>query len=174
MWIRTLERSDIRDGFSSGDLGLDRFLRQYAWQNQRRHNLGVTYVAVDDQSRRVVGYFTVAAASVCGDTVDGSVATGGYEWVPVLRVARLAVDERVRGMGVGSSLLYAALRIALDESQRIGCAGVLVDALPEVVGFYERHGFQRLDTVMGGGAVRPRLAQMFLGVGTIRQAAEES
>lgn len=43
---------------------LDTFLERHAWQNQQRHHLGVTYIAVDDASRRVVGYFTAAMAAI--------------------------------------------------------------------------------------------------------------
>jgi predicted N-acetyltransferase YhbS len=170
MPIRSLERSDVREGFSCGSPQLDRFLAQYAWQNQRRHHLGVTYVAVDDSSRRVLGYFTLAAASVSTD--DSPIRLpGGYAEIPALRIARLAVDERVQGVGLGTELLRAALGIALAESERIGCAGVIVDALPEAVGYYERFGFATMGVVAGAGAARPRPALMWLGIGAIRAAA---
>jgi len=102
MLIRPLERSDIREGFSCGEPALDRFLERYAWQNQRRYHLGVTYVAVDDATRRVLGYFTLAAASV---SPDGSVAPapGGYEELPAIRIARLAVDRRCRASASAAS-----------------------------------------------------------------------
>jgi len=170
MLIRSLERSDIRDGFSCGELSLDRFLRQYAWQNQVRYRLGVTHVAVDDPTRRVLGYFTLSAASVSSDESPVRAPTG-YAEVPCIRIARLAVDKRVQGMGLGSELVRAALVIALGESERVGCAGVIVDALPEAVGFYERFGFRPMEVRVGAGAVRPRPTLMWLGIGTIRQAA---
>lgn len=171
MLIRSLERSDVRTGFSCGVPSLDSFLERYAWQNQARYRLGVTYVAVDDASRRVLGYFTLSAASVSAE--ESSVrAPGGYDEVPCIRIARLAVDERVRGVGLGSELVRAALTIALGESERVGCAGVIVDALPEAVGFYERFGFTPMGVQAGAGAVRPRRTLMWLGIGTVRQAAE--
>lgn len=171
MLIRTLERSDVRVGFSCGEPSLDVFLERYAWQNQTRHHLGVTYIAADDGTRRVLGYFTLAAASIAADSATET-APGGYAEIPVLRVARLAVDSRVQGLGIGAELLHAALRIALEESERIGCAAVVVDARPEAAGFYERFGFRRVPVVIGGGSTRPRLVQMMLGVGTIRRAVE--
>ncbi len=116
--IRTLERSDVRSGFSCGEPSLDVLLERYAWQNQQRHHLGITYVAVDDTSRRVVGYFTAAMPAIAPEVSHGTIAPGGYSSVPALRIARLAVDHRAQGAGIGSELLYAALRLALDESDR--------------------------------------------------------
>lgn len=169
MLIRSLERSDIREGFSCGEPALDRFLERYAWQNQRRYHLGVTYVAVDDATRRVLGYFTLAAASVSSDE---SVAhtPGGYAEIPAIRIARLAVDPRMQGIGLGSELLRAACTIALAESERVGCAGVIVDALPEAVSFYEPFGFTPMGVLSGAGAARPRPTLMWLGIGAIRSA----
>ncbi|MFA5843213.1 MAG: GNAT family N-acetyltransferase [Coriobacteriia bacterium] len=164
MKVRTLERSDIREGFECGEPSLDAFLQRYAWQDQTRYHLGVTYVAVDERTRRVVGYFTLAAASISSEGVSGAPPSGGYRELPVLRVARLAVDRRVQGAGVGSELLRAALRIAVEESRRIGCAGVMVDARPESVGFYERFGFRAMTVLVGAAAARPRPTPMFLAI----------
>lgn len=170
--IRTLERSDVRTGFSCGEPSLDTFLERYAWQNQRRHHLGVTYVAVDDETRRVVGYFTAAMAAIAPSQGGGRIAPGSYTHVPALRIARLAVDRRFQGVGVGSELLLGALALALAESERVGCAGVLVDSMPQAVSFYERFGFEPLDVVVGSSAVRPRPAPMFLGLASVRRALE--
>ncbi|MDO8848930.1 MAG: GNAT family N-acetyltransferase [Coriobacteriia bacterium] len=169
MRIRSLERSDVREGFGCGVPAPDRFLERYAWQNQARYRLGVTYVAVDDATRRLLGYFTIAAASVSAE--ESSVrAPDGYAEIPCIRVARLAVDERVQGIGLGSELVRAVLTIALAESERVGCAGVIVDALPEAVGFYERFGFRTMEVRAGAGAARPRPTLMWLGMGTVRRA----
>lgn len=171
MRIRSLERSDVREGFRCGEPSLDVFLERYAWQNQTRHHLGVTYVAVDDDTRRVLGYFTLAAASIsCDEDVPG--VPGGYAEVPAIRVGRLAVDERVQGIGLGAELVRAALTIALAESERIGCAGVVVDAQPDAVAFYERYGFRALDVTVGAGAARPRPTVMWLSVAEVRRAIE--
>jgi GNAT superfamily N-acetyltransferase len=170
--IRTLERSDVRAGFACGEPSLDVFLERYAWQNQRRHHLGVTYVAVDDATRRVVGYFTVAMAAVAPSDAGERRAPGSYSHVPALRIARLAVDHRFQRTGIGSELLHAALRLALAESDRAGCGGVLVDALTEAVAFYARFGFEPLGVSVGTSAMRPRPVPMYLGLASVRRAVE--
>src|SRR5260370_26986318 len=58
MEVRELQESDDRTQFRSGDEDLDRFLHKYAGQNQFRHHIGTTYVALE--KGRIVGYATVA------------------------------------------------------------------------------------------------------------------
>src|SRR5438093_7298185 len=99
MEIRALREHDDRSLFRSGDADLDRFFRQFAGQNQFRHHLGVTYVAVED--RNVLGYATVAAAHV---EIDGLPPAARRKLprypLPVLRLARLAVPESAQAQGV--------------------------------------------------------------------------
>jgi predicted N-acetyltransferase YhbS len=59
----------------------------------------------------------------------------------VLRIARLAVDQRATGSGIGLSLLHAVFVVAHRMASHVGCAGVLVDAKPDAVTFFERFGF---------------------------------
>jgi predicted GNAT family N-acyltransferase len=170
MQTRPLERSDVREGFRCGEPLLDVFIERYAWQNQTRHHLGITYVSVDDAAHRVLGYFTLAAASISSDASPRPVP-GGYSEIPVIRIGRLAVDRRVQGIGLGAGLVHAALTIVLAESERIGGAGVVVDALAGAVSFYEQFDFMPLGTpLVGGSPVRPRPVPMYLEIGTARKA----
>ena len=61
--------------------------------------------------------------------------------LPVLRLARLAVDETAQRQGIGVALLRFALRLALAMANDYGCVGVVVDAKPDAVAFYARYGF---------------------------------
>ena len=63
--IRALERSDDRQAFSCGDEALDVYFHRYAGQNQFRHHLGVTYVAVE--AERILGFVTVSPGSLDAD-----------------------------------------------------------------------------------------------------------
>ena len=60
--VRLLRPGDDRSTFDSGNTDLDRFFRQFAGQNQFRHHIGATYVAVDND--RIAGFATVAAAQI--------------------------------------------------------------------------------------------------------------
>lgn len=90
--------------------------------------------------------------------------------VPVLRLARLAVDVRAKRSGVGSLLVRSVLVLARQMADDVGCAGVLVDAKPEAVAFYEKLGFLRLEGVAGELGDRPVPLPMFLEVGQVPAA----
>jgi GNAT superfamily N-acetyltransferase len=163
--VRRLEPEDERSGFRSGNSDLDRFFVRYAGQNQFRHHIGTTYVAVDE-SGRIVGFATVAASELAPATLPAtSRKTLPRYPVPVLRLARLAVDQRARGLGVGATLLRSMLVLAQQLAESVGCLGVVVDAKPEAVGFYEKLGFVALDVVAGELGDRPGPLPMFLELG---------
>ena len=69
-------------------------------------------------------------------------------------------------------MLRFALGLALELRDRFGCAGIVVDAKPEAVGFYRRLGFLELDTVTGLLGDRPEPLPMFLPIGRIARASE--
>lgn len=169
--IRRLERGDDRTALRCGDARLDEFLRRYAAQNQFRHHLGVTYVAVDEARRVVVGYVTLSAASLAVEALpSGQTASSAYSEVPVVRIARLAVDERVQDRGLGSELLRFALELARVQAASVGCVGVVVDAKPEATGFYARFGFAHCRVLKGGATARPRQELLFLSLSAVEAA----
>lgn len=167
MEIRALRETDNRAEFRSGDPDLDRFLYKFAGQNQFKHYIGVTYVAVDNQ--RIVGYATVAAGHL---EIDGLPAAERKKLprypLPILRLARLAVDESTRGQGLGSELLKFVLKLAIRMSDEVGCVGVVVDAKSGAIDFYEKYGFIQIDAVEGQSEARPPPVPMFLPVRTFR------
>ena len=113
MEIRALREGDDRSGFRSGDPDLDRFFLRFAGQNQFRHHVGVTHVAVEDE--RILGFATVSPAHLEIDRLPAAARRGLPRYpVPVLRLARLAVDESARGTGLGSQLLRFVLGLALS------------------------------------------------------------
>jgi GNAT superfamily N-acetyltransferase len=165
--VRRLEPDDDRSGFQSGNIELDRFFIRYAGQNQFRHHLGTTYVAVDDDGS-IAGFVTVTASELAPSDLPRkrSKALPRYP-VPVLRLARLAVDRRVAGRGVGSVLVQWLMLLAQRMAGEIGCVGILVDAKPESLSFYEKLGFEPLQVVAGQLGDRPSPSPMFLPLGTI-------
>src|SRR6266550_8119154 len=120
MDIRGLQESDDRARFRSGDADLDRFLHKYAGQNQFRHHIGATYVAVEED--RIVGYSTVAPAHLEVEDFPPARRTKLPRYpLPILRLARLAVDDSMRGRGLGKSLLRFVLRFSLRMATDFGC-----------------------------------------------------
>jgi GNAT superfamily N-acetyltransferase len=162
--IRALQRTDDRHAFRSGDEALDLFFHRYAGQNQFRHHVGVTYVAVEDP--RILGFVTVSPGSLDADDLPSGRKAPPYP-VPILRVARLAVDESARGQGLGKALLRFAIELGERMMDEFGCVGLLVDAKSGAEEFYQRYGFVRLDILEGAVDERPRPTPMFLALGSV-------
>jgi GNAT superfamily N-acetyltransferase len=164
--IRRLARGDDRSAFSCGQPGLDRFFEHYAGPNQFKLHLAVTYVAVADD--RIPGFATVAAASIERANVPSArlrKRLPGYP-LPVLRLARLGVDTRAQGLGIGKALLRHVLRLAIEQRDQSGCVGVLIDAKAEAASFYESLGFVRVEGVREG-LLSGEPLPMFLAMGTV-------
>ncbi len=172
--IRALAYGDDRSAFRSGDPDLDRFFAKYAGQNQFRHHIGTTYVAVDDAGA-LVGYATVSPGSIEIDALPRASAKSLPRYpMPVLRLARLATDERARGRGVGEALLRFVLDLALRLAADFGCLAVVVDAKPGAVAFYEGFGFEPIDAVEGASGSRPEPTLMWLSVAVIAAAGRRA
>jgi len=172
MEIRALSQSDDRSAFHSGDPDLDRFLRKYAGQNQFRHHIGTTYVAVEGS--RVAGYATVAPGHIEIDDLPPALRKTLPRYpLPILRLARLAVDKSFRGQGLGRQLLRFVLDLALQMAGDFGCLGVVVDAKPGAVSFYRQFGFSPLEVVEGHSLARPPATAMFLPLRHIEAASRK-
>ncbi len=166
--VRQLAPRDDRTGFRSGNIDLDRFFLRYAGQNQFRHHIGTTYVAVDEAGGQIKGFATVAASQLTVAALPQSRRRHLPAYaLPVLRLARLAVDERYQGQGVAQALLRAVFELAWKMAADMGCLGVLVDAKPEAVGFYEKLGFIAVEAEAGQLGDRPEPLPMFLELGAV-------
>ena len=170
MEIRALRESDDRSRFRSGDPDLDRFFHRFAGQNQFRHYVGVSYVAVDRGA--ILGFATVAPGHIEVENLPARARRKLPHYpLPILRLARLAVDETARGQGLGRQLLRFVFRLVLQMADDYGCVGIVVDAKPDAVDFYTRYGFVSIDVVEGASDSRPAPVPMFLGIAPIRAAS---
>ncbi len=90
--------------------------------------------------------------------------------LPILRTARLAVDERFQGHGIGRLLLRTMLELALEMRDRAGCIGVVVDAKQEAVAFYSALGFESIALISGALGDQPEPVAMLLPIRQIEVA----
>jgi len=136
-----LLREHDRNAFDCGAPALNEYLKQYAWQNQKK-NAARTYVAT--RGKRVVGYYTLAYGSVSCDEAPPSVKAGLARYpIPVILLARLAVDVTERGQGLGAGLLKDALLRTLQAAEIAGLRAMLVHAKDDAAKtFYEKFGFE--------------------------------
>jgi GNAT superfamily N-acetyltransferase len=170
--IRPLRPDDERGGFSCGQPDLDRFFHHYAGQNQWKLHLAVTYVALAEG--RLTGFATVSVGSLERRTLPSARLRRrlpGYP-LPVLRLARLAVDHRAQGLGVGRALLRYVLDLAVVQRGSLGCVGIVTDAKPDAVSFYGSYGFEPLEGVREG-ALHGGATPLFLPLACVERARDE-
>jgi GNAT superfamily N-acetyltransferase len=144
--VERLDRSHERGEFTCGKGPLDNFLRTLVSQYEKRR-LGRTYVAVRPGDKRVLGYYTLAAGAVSFEHLPSQVKKKlPRHPVPVVRLARLAVDRAAQGRGLGRFLLADALRRCLSLAGQLGVHAVVVDAIDDQAkAFYEGYGFAALE-----------------------------
>jgi len=173
MEIRALRPTDNRASFQSGDEALDRFFHRYAGQNQYRHYVGVTYVAVD--AGRILGFATLAPRHVEIEDLPERVRKKLPRYpIPALGLARLAVDRSAQSMGLGAHLLRFVLQLASKMADEVGCAAVIVDAKPGAVDFYAKYGFTPFEPIEGHSDARPQPTAMYLMMQDIKAAMERA
>jgi GNAT superfamily N-acetyltransferase len=169
--IRRLEEFDQVEAFDCGDDPLNNYLKRHAWANQQKSSIGVTYVAIDEGApRTVLGYFTLATASVPRDAFPRKYVRGlpPYD-LPLILLARLAVDRRFSGKGLGHALISEAFKIALRVADDVGCRCIITDAYRERTDWYARYGFIPLE-----GAAETGPQRMFLDIRTLRLALKHA
>ena len=136
-----LEAIHIVDGFKCGEAVLDDWLKRRAMTN---HLSGAsrTFVVTNKDSH-VCGYYAMAAGAVSHQMATSQVRRNMPEPIPVMVLARLAVDHRAQGIKLGASLLQDAVNRAVVVSQNAGVRALLVHALHDrAKEFYEHYGFQ--------------------------------
>lgn len=142
--VEPISKTHLRNEFSCGQPELDTYLQRFARQNDEK-NIAKTFVAVDG-SGHVLGYYSLSTASIAFAELpeDLRQSLPAYP-VPAARLARLAVDTRMKGQGLGAKLLIDALQRIIGASQEIAVKVILVDALDEDASdFYKHFGFIEL------------------------------
>ena len=131
-----------REAFNCGEMALNEFLQRYA---RKSHEMGgaKTFLAIDDAGNKPsLGYYSLSPASIAyartPELVRRSLARPD---VPTFRLARLAVDLKVRGQGFGGQLLLSAGKRCLLASAEVGGVAMLIDAKnARVAAWYASYG----------------------------------
>lgn len=133
------------EGFCCGEESLDGWLRRHARQAEAGGSAR-TFVTTD--GKRVVGYYALAIGQVEPNDATERLLKGqpGKRPVPVLLVARLAVDIELQGRGIGTSLLQDALLRCDTVAEAVGVRAVVAHADEHASDFYDRFGFEASPT----------------------------
>jgi predicted N-acetyltransferase YhbS len=130
-----------RESFDCGETALNEFLRRYARKN---HEMGgaKTFLAIDDADKTILGYYSLSPASIAYARTPELVRRGlARHDVPAFRLARLAVDLKVQGQGLGGQLLLSAGKRCLLASADVGGVAILIDAKnARVAAWYASYG----------------------------------
>lgn len=140
--LEVLGAQHDRTRFNCGVAALDGYFRTQATQDAHRR-ASVCYVAVQDETKAVAGYYTLAAGSVPLTDLPASLSKRlpRYPSVPVARVGRLAIDQSFQGRKLGAALFADAALRALRS--QVAVFALVVDAKDDAaVAFYRHHGFE--------------------------------
>jgi len=126
--------------FDCGNESLNKWLDEHALQAMRSKSAN-TYVVVIEN--KVVAYYSLAAGEVARTNSPERLAKGlGKHPVPVIVLARLAVDQRLQGAGLGSLLLQDAIKRAILTSELVGARALITHAIDKQAHeFYNHFGF---------------------------------
>ena len=137
-----LLRSDHNlDEFDCGKhASLTRWIKRLARMNQAS---GDTRTYVVHRELAVVGYYSLAPGSISRKEAIPRASKSAPEPIPIVLLARLAVDKREQGQGIGPALLKDALKRAYAGAEIIGGRAVLVHAIDtDAAAFYRKYGFE--------------------------------
>lgn len=139
--VRKLTAADRVDAFDCGQDALNQFLRRYALVNQKAGS-AQTYVC--RQGEVMVGFHSLAFGSVDPQAAPPRVMKGlARHPVPVMILARLAVDNKHQRKGLGQALLKDALLRTAQAADIAGIRCLLVHAKDEAARrWYESWEFE--------------------------------
>lgn len=139
--IEKLQREHLLDALDCGREELNRFLQRHAWSAQQAHT-AQTFVLAKDLV--VAGYYSLAAGAVTHAEATERARKGlPRHPIPVILLARLAVDTSLQGKGLGAALLKDALIRAAGAADTIGARALVVHAKDDrAKAFYEHFDFE--------------------------------
>ncbi|WP_419662574.1 GNAT family N-acetyltransferase [Desulfosarcina variabilis] len=124
--IRKLTIDDYTENFDCGSYSLNEFLQRYALINQKAGG-AQTYVCCKD--KQIVAFYSLAVGSVEPQRAPARVMKGlARHPVPVVILARLAVDKIHQKKGLGRALLKDALLRTVQAADIVGIRALLVHA----------------------------------------------
>lgn len=136
-----LTRQHSPEHFDCGKPSLTEWLRRYALMNQ---GTGMTQTYVIHREYRVIGYYSVCPGSIARESAIPRMLRGiaGHRAIPIVLIARLAVDRNEHGSGLGAALLKDAFQRAVNAAEAIAGRAIVVHAIDdEAIRFYERFDF---------------------------------
>jgi GNAT superfamily N-acetyltransferase len=143
--IERLAENQPRTAFESGNEVLDTWFREHAYVAQRQ-DTARTFVLIDD-NEQLVGYYSLVMGGVESRDAPRRLTRGLPRFpVPIVLLARLAIDRKFQGQGLGMGLLFEALHRAALAAEHAAARLIAVDPIDDRARtFYLRWGFRAVD-----------------------------
>lgn len=127
--------------FQCGESTLDSWLRNRALKNEE-NGATRTFVVCAEKSKQVIGYYSLSTGAIQRESAPEAFRRNMPEPIPIVLLARLAVDRRYQQQRWGGKLLREAVMRSMLIAETIGVRGLVVHALTdEAKAFYQRFGF---------------------------------
>lgn len=138
-----LEKNHKKDAFDCHNDSLNFFLKDYALQNNK-NNSSRTYVSVCTNKDLIAAYYSLSFGSISHEEATDKVKKRMPKYpIPVMILARLAVDINYQNFGLGKSLLQDALLRTMQASNIAGLKAIIAHAKDQKAkNFYLKYGFE--------------------------------
>lgn len=137
-----LDTIHILSEFNCGEAALDEWVRRHGKKNQST-GAARTFVICRENSSQVVGFYSLVPGSVTHAIAPGGLRRNMPDPIPVIILARLAIDVSYHNKGLGADLLRDAVLRTCRVAENIGVRAIMVHALSDAAEkFYLRYGFK--------------------------------
>ncbi len=144
MLILPLNNGHDRKGFDCGDVELNRWFSTVARQHKEKRISSTFVAASDEASTEVLGYYAISLTELINTALPEHHQRKLPFRVPVFRLGRLATARIHQGKGVGEFMLFDALDRVTRIGNEIGGVGLVVNAKPSAIAFYQQYGFEQM------------------------------
>ena len=142
MRVLSLSNHHDRKGFDCGDATLDGWFRQVARQHKEKRISSTFVVVAEATSTEVLGFYAISLAELINADLPEPYRKRLPEKIPVFRLGRLATARNHQGKRIGEFMLFDAIHRVMRVAQDVGGVGLVVDAKPSAVTFYQQYGFE--------------------------------
>ena len=144
MIVLPLADGHDRKGFDCGDAELNSWFAQVARQHKEK-GVSSTFVAVgNESSTEVLGFYAINLAELVNTDLPTQYRKRLPAKIPVFRLGRLATAKSHERKAIGEYMLFDAIDRVTRIAEEVGGIGLVVNAKPSAVGFYNRYGFEQM------------------------------
>jgi GNAT superfamily N-acetyltransferase len=131
----------LLEGFDCGSAPLNDWLVRRALSNQSS-GTSRTWVVIEAETAEVVAFYASSTASILCSSAPKRIGRNHPEEMPAILLARMGVDSKHQGRGLGAALLKHFTLKAIEVAQSVGVRVLLIHAKDESAkSFYEHYGF---------------------------------